>query len=143
MTTACAPAPPTAVAEVWAEMVASLANMVESALAGDGLASGDAVDPTTAVADGPGEAVADDPGRVEGDRGASRAGGDRLRAPVDADAGPRAHRVHDAAVRPGRAGGPAGLGGRGDRGDRFRSGAVGPVRHASRRVQAAGRPGLR
>ena len=39
MTTACAPAPATAVADAWAEMVASLANMVESALTGDGLIS--------------------------------------------------------------------------------------------------------
>ena len=37
MSTAGAPAPPTVVADAWAEMVASLANMVESALTGDGL----------------------------------------------------------------------------------------------------------
>ena len=36
MTTACASTPPTVVADAWAEMVASLANMVESALTGDG-----------------------------------------------------------------------------------------------------------
>src|SRR5512133_523426 len=151
MTTACAPAPPPAVTGVWAEMVASLANMLESALtgseagseAGSGAVTG--VETTVSdgpVSDGPGEVVADDPGRVEGDRATSSAGGDRLRSPVDADAGPRAHRVDDAAVRPGRAGGPARLGSRRYRGDRRRSGAVGPVGHASRRVQAPGRPGL-
>jgi DNA invertase Pin-like site-specific DNA recombinase len=37
MSTACALGPPTVVADAWAEMVASLANMVESALTGDGL----------------------------------------------------------------------------------------------------------
>jgi hypothetical protein len=34
MTTACAPAPPIVAAGEWAEMVASLANMVDSALSG-------------------------------------------------------------------------------------------------------------
>src|SRR5512133_2868198 len=165
MTTACAPAPPPAVTGVWAEMVASLANMLESALTGSeaggepgsGAGSGAVTGVETTVSDGsvsdgpvsdgpvsdgPVGVVADDPGRVEGDRGTSSAGGDRLCSPVDADAGPRAHRVDDAAVRPGRAGGPARLGRRRYRGDRRRSGAVGPVGHASRRGQAPGRPGL-
>src|SRR5580692_3845389 len=104
MTATCSLAPPAAVAEVWAEMVASLANMVESALIGDGLASTETVASDDAMG-----VRTDDPGRVEGDRGASRAGGDRLRSPVHADAGPRAHRVDDAPVRPGLSGGPVGL----------------------------------
>src|SRR5688572_12959835 len=111
MTTACAPATPTAVADAWAEMVASLANMVESALTGDGV-TGDGVTGDGVISDGLSgaetavgragrgavgadavEVAADDPGRGEGERGASGPGGDRLRPPVDADAGPRAHRI--------------------------------------------------
>jgi hypothetical protein len=57
MTTACAPAPPTAVADAWAEMVASLANMVESALTGDGLTgdglTGDGLTGDGLTGDGP------------------------------------------------------------------------------------------
>src|SRR5687767_33524 len=123
MSTAGAPAPPTVVADAWAEMVASLANMVESALTGDGLTgdglTGDgpsgaetAVGPAGCGAGGADavEVAADDPGRGEGERGAPGTGGDRLRPPIDADAGPRAHRIDHAPVRPGRPGGPAGLG---------------------------------
>ena len=57
MTTACAPAPPTAVTGVWAEMVASLANMLESALtgseAGSEAGSGAVTGVETTVSDGP------------------------------------------------------------------------------------------
>ena len=124
MSTACASTPPTVAANAWAEMVASLANMVESALTGDGLTGdgpgGDGLSGVETAAGPAGRGVvradavgvaADDPGRVEGERGASGTGGDRLRPPVDADAGPRAHRIDHAPVRPGRAGGPAGLAG--------------------------------
>src|SRR5947208_10825321 len=139
MTITCAPAPPTAVADAWVDMVASLANMVESALAAGTVDSQSAagLDTVETV-----EGVADDPGRVEGDQGASSAGGDCLCSPIHADAGPRAHRVDDAPVRPGHAGSPIGLGGYRHRGDRCRSGALRSQRHPSRRVQAARRPGV-
>ena len=60
MTTACAPAPPPAVTGVWAEMVASLANMLESALTGSeaggepgsGAGSGAVTGVETTVSDG-------------------------------------------------------------------------------------------
>ena len=81
-------------------------------------------------------------GESEGDQLAPGARGDRVRPPVDPGAGPRAHRVHAAPVRPGRAGGPAGLGRRRHRGDRRRSGPVRAQRHRPGRVQAAGRPGV-
>jgi hypothetical protein len=84
MSTAGAPAPPTVVADAWAEMVASLANMVESGLTGDGLTgngltgNGLTGAETAVGRAGQGavgadavEVVADDPGRVEGERGAS------------------------------------------------------------------------
>src|SRR5712691_3919702 len=106
MPAARAPLPPAPVAaQAWAEMVASVANMAESALA--------AGPPSPAVAVSGG-----DPRRAEGDRRPPGAGGDRVCPPVDPGAGPRAHRVHAAPVRPGRAGGPAGLARRRDRGDR-------------------------
>jgi hypothetical protein len=142
MSTACALAPPTVVADAWAEMVASLANMVESALTGDGLTGAGTAGCPAGVGEDAVEVGTDDPGRVEGDRGASGPSGDRLRSPVDADAGPRAHRVDDAPVRPGHAGGPARLGGQRHRGDRLRSGPLRSQRHAPRRVQGAGRPGV-
>ena len=53
MTTACAPAPPTAVTGVWAEMVASLANMLESALTGSEAGIGAVTGVETTVSDGP------------------------------------------------------------------------------------------
>ena len=70
MTITCAPAPPTAVADAWVDMVASLANMVESALAAGTVDSESAVGLDTVETV---EGVADDPGRVEGDQGASSA----------------------------------------------------------------------
>ena len=126
MPAACPPAPsPSPVSEqAWAEMVASLANMAESALAA-----------------GPPEARGD-ARRAEGDQRPSCAHRDLLHPPVQPGAGPRAHRVHRAAVRPGRAGRPAGLGGREHRGDRCRPGAVRAQRHLPGRVQGAGRPGV-
>ena len=47
MTTACAPAPPPAVTGVWAEMVASLANMLESALTGSEVGASQAAGPAS------------------------------------------------------------------------------------------------
>src|ERR1019366_3515577 len=79
-----------------AEMVAVLANMAESALA-----AGPA--PATEVSGG-------DPRRAEGDRRAPGPRGGRVCPPAGPGAGPRAHRVHAAPVRPGGAGRPAGLG---------------------------------
>src|SRR6516225_5373882 len=91
MAGACAMLPPGPVAVgARAEMVAVLANMAESVLAA-----------------GPGRVGCDDPRGVQGDQLASGPGCGRV--PVDPGAGPRAHRVHAAAVRAGRAGGPAWL----------------------------------
>src|SRR6516164_8592860 len=101
MAGACVPPPDTAAAGARAEMVAVLANMAESTLAAR-----------------PGRVSCGDPRGVQGDRGASGPGRDRVCAPVDPGAGPRAYRVDAAAVRPGRAGRPDGLGRRGHRGDR-------------------------
>src|ERR1700716_1876954 len=138
MTTACASARPTVAAQVWVEMVASLANMIESALTGAGGSGPEPAVIAAAVIEdvscGVVAVVCDDPGRVEGERSASRPGGDRLYSPCDIDAGPRAHRVDDAPVRPGRAGGPAGVGGQRHRGDRRRSGSVRAQHHAPRRA---------
>src|SRR5438477_13085347 len=117
MATGGAPARPDAVADVWAEMVAALANMVESALTAADTAEGGSAAGVAGV-------MTDDPGRVEGQRGASKPGSGRLHPTVHTGAGPRAHRVDDAPVRPGSAGGPARLGGERHRGDRCRSGPV-------------------
>src|SRR6476646_4151672 len=78
-----------AAGSVPAEMVASLANMLESALAAGPL---------------PGQEARGDAGR--GEEHLLAPGPDRgdLPAPVHADAGPRARRVHRPAVRPGRRG---------------------------------------
>src|SRR6266540_2966009 len=65
-----------------------------------------------------------------------------LPAPVVDGPGPRARRVDDAPVRPGRGGGPAGLGPPGRAGDRHRPGGLGPVGRGPRRVRGAGEPGL-
>src|SRR5215813_7920832 len=97
MAAACVLVPPGPAAGcVQAEMAAVLANMAESALA-----AGSAL--VTELSGG-------DPRRVEGNPRPPRARGDRICPPVHLGAGPRAHRVHAAPVRPGRAGGPAGLG---------------------------------
>src|ERR1700748_4016288 len=110
MAGACAWLPPgPAATRARAEMVAVLANMAESVLAAR----------TAQERVGSGDARG-----AEGDQLAPGAGRDRVCPPVDPGAGPRAHRVHAAAVRPGRAGGPAGLAGRRDRGDRRGSGPV-------------------
>ena len=69
------------------------------------------------------------------------AGGD-LSAPIVDGAGARAHRVHNAPVRPGRRGGPAGLGPPRRGGDRHRSGGLGPVGRGPGGVHRAGEPGL-
>src|SRR6266498_5637170 len=70
---------------------------------------------------GASERRAQDPGRAPG---TDRAG---LPAAVVDGAGPRAHRVHDAPVRPGGGGRPAGLGAPGCGGDRHRPGDLRPV----------------
>src|ERR1700746_733501 len=102
MLPACPLAPPSpAAASAWAGVVALLAHMAGPALAGGAL---------TAASDPGMEVTGSDPRRVEGDARPPRAHGDRICPPVDHDAGPRAHRVDAAPVRPGRAGGPAGLG---------------------------------
>src|SRR5437764_6718653 len=106
---ACMPPPPLAAAGTRAEMVAVLANMAESVLA---------------ARPAPERTGCGDPRGIQGDSGAPGPGRGRVCPPVDAGAGPRAHRVHAAAVRPGRAGGPAGLAGHGDRGDRCGPGPV-------------------
>src|SRR5712691_12323162 len=85
-----------------AEAVAAVAGMTISALGGTG------------------ERRAQDHRRAPGQDGAD------LPAPVDPDAGPRAHRVDAAAVRAGRHGGGAGLGTEGCGSDRP---GPGPVRH--------------
>src|SRR5712691_11844408 len=118
---------PAQAAHARAEMIAVLANMAESALAARPAREQEA---------------GGDPRGAEGDRRSPGAGGDRIRPPVDADAGPRAHRVHAAPVRPGRAGRPAGLGRHCHQGDRCRPGPVRAHGIAPRRVQAPGRPGL-
>src|SRR6266566_9422210 len=102
-----------------AEMVAPLANMLEAALAA-GLVPAPAAQ---APPSGQREA-GDDAGRAEDHRVASGPAGDDLPAAVDADAGPRARRVHRPAVRAGRRGRPARMGSRAHRGDRLRPRAV-------------------
>src|SRR3982751_5298437 len=89
-------------------VVAVLANMVESALAGRRWAGGHdctgerGSEPNT----GPGRGRRADEDRPR----APGPGGGGLCPPVDPGPGPRAHRVHRSAVRAGRAGGGAGLG---------------------------------
>src|SRR5215207_11063951 len=113
-----------------AEMVAPLANMVESALAGGVLPilqppGESAMVAASTNADLQGGVGGDDAGRAQGERFAPAAGRDRVCAPVDAGAGPRTHRVHCPPVRAGRPGGSAGLAGQRHRGDRSGSGPVG------------------
>src|SRR6476646_661549 len=103
-----------AAGSVPAEMAASLANMLESALAAGPL---------------PGQEARGDAGRGEDHLLAPGPDRGDLPAPVHADAGPRARRVHRPAVRPGRRGRPAGLARRPDRGDRCRPGTVRPPGH--------------
>src|SRR5712691_10218523 len=102
MPPACAPAPPSpAAASTWAEMVAPLANMAESALAGG----------ARTAASGPVmEVSGSDPRRVEGDPRPPGAHGRNIRPPVDQAAAHRASGIDQAAVRAGRAGRSAGLG---------------------------------
>src|SRR6266568_4775068 len=86
---------------VTAEMVAPLANMIESALAaGPPLAPALAGRAASRAAGG-------DAGRVEDYPGAPGPDRDDLPAAVHADAGPRARRVHRPAIRAGRRGWPA------------------------------------
>src|SRR6266540_5494412 len=134
MPTTAAPWSPPAVvaAQVSAQLAVVLANMVESALAGGLLAA------PTATWGAPGQVAADASRGAEGDRITPPAHRDRLHPPVDAGAGPRAHRVDRPPVRAGRPGGPAGLASQQHRGHRLRSGPVGAQRHPPRRVQAAG-----
>src|SRR6266545_7830810 len=88
MPTAAALWPPAPVAaQVSAQLAVVLANMVESALAGGLLAT------PTPPAGAPGEVGGDAARGAEGDRITPPAHRDRLHPPVDAGAGPRAHRV--------------------------------------------------
>src|SRR5205809_7360257 len=117
MAAACALAPSRTAPGAWAEMVAPLANMAESALAGVTL---------TAAGEPPAcpEVSSGDPRRVEGNPRSPGAHGDRVCPSVHPDAGPRAHRIHRPPVRPGRPGSPAGLRRQRHRGDRRRPGPV-------------------
>src|SRR6266487_4033096 len=117
------PAPAAVAGEVSAQLAVVLANMVESALAGGLLAT------PTPAAGALGEAGGDAARGAEGDRLAPPAHRDRLHPPVDAGAGPRAHRVDRPPVRAGRPGGPAGLASQQHRGHRSGSGPVGAQRH--------------
>src|SRR5580704_2017357 len=110
-----------AAGSVPAEMIASLANMLESALAAGPLPAPDPV-----CGPGPGQEAGGDAGRGEDHLRAPGPDRGDLPAPVHADAGPRARRVHRPAVRAGRRGRPAGLARRPDRGDRCRPGTVRP-----------------
>src|SRR5260370_12097713 len=96
-----------------AEAVAAVAGMTISALGGTG------------------ERRAQDHRRAPGPDGAN------LPAPVDPDAGPRAHRVDAAAVRAGRHGGGAGLGTQGCGRERPGPGPVRPVARPPGGVLAA------
>src|SRR6266540_4353138 len=132
MPTAAALWPPAPVAaQVSAQLAVVLANMVESALAGGLLAT------PTPPAGAPGEVGGDAARGAEGDRITPPAHRDRLHPPVDAGAGPRAHRVDRPPVRAGRPGGPAGLASQQHRGYRSGPGPVGAQHHLSRWVQAA------
>src|ERR1700716_2262861 len=105
------------------EMIAPLANMLEAAVTAGLPPAGDGTPPS-----GQREA-GDDAGRAEDHGGAPGPDGADLPAPVHADAGPRARRVHRPAVRAGRRGRPARLASRPHRGDRLRPGAVRPDSH--------------
>ena len=144
-------------AGVRAELVAPVANMLAAAVAAGRLVSTTAGIPTR-VASGAGDASAAggtsaqakevEVKEVEGERADEGTGhplgpdrGD-LCAAVHAGAGPRAHRVHDAPIRPGRGGHPVGLGRRRGRGDRRRPGGLGALGRGPGRVQGFGRPGV-
>ena len=116
--TAAAPSPVLAIA-FRDEAVTVLANMTMSALGGGG-----------------------DERRGEDQRHSPRPAGGDLSAPVVDGTGARAHRVHDAPVRPGRGGGPARVGPPRRGGDRHRPGGVGPVGCGPGGVHRAGAPGL-
>src|SRR6266536_4060330 len=118
-TTAAPWSPAPLAAQVSAQLAVVLANMVESALACGLLAT--PTPPAGAAGEGGGDAARG----AEGDRIAPPAHRNRLHPPVDAGAGPRAHRVDRSPVRAGRPGGPAGLASQQHRGHRSGPGPVG------------------
>jgi hypothetical protein len=126
-------------ADTSAQMVAVLANMLESALVAGAL-------PTPAVAAAPprtlGRVDGDDARGAEGDRLAPGTHRDGLHSTVHTGASAGAHRVHRAPVPAGRRGGAAGLGRGRHRGHRRRPGPVRAHSHLPRRVQAPGGPGV-
>src|SRR6266540_2144497 len=105
--------------------------MATAVLAGPARTEAVAVLVNMAIAALPGasERRAQDPGCAPGTGSAG------LPAAVVNGAGPRAHRVHDAPVRPGGGGRPAGLGPPGRGGDRHRPGDLRPVGRGPGRVR--------
>src|SRR5664279_3923796 len=76
--------------------------------------------------------------RTQDRGGSSVTGGGDLPTPVLDGPGPRAHRVHDAPVRPGRGSDQTGLGPLGRGRDRHRPGSLRTVGSDPRRVRRAG-----